>query len=411
MRILVLSPESPFPPQTGGQSRTYYLLKALSEEHEITLVTFDQSGDGLEPSFPLRVERVPWEWPTPYRKMFEGDADAVAAAVDFLANVSDEPWFVSCYDSPSMRETLLRLQLHDFSLIIIEHTFMARFIPCLPRSLPLVLDLHNVHTLMALREAEREAVPEKKRAAMQEAERTRAFERRVCSAAQLCLTCSEPESEAVRTLLGVDHVRVVPNGVNTAQFHPDETGAPTSDLIFTGTMNYAPNVEAVKYFCAGILPLVHRQLPEVCLHIVGAKPTIEVKALATGQVVIHGSVPVVQPYFRRAAVAIVPLLHGGGTRLKILEAAASGKAIVSTSLGAEGLELRPGEDLIIADSPSEFANAIIQLLTDEDRREQLGHHAREAAERYDWDHIGKRLRALLAEERLSSARLVHGTLT
>jgi glycosyltransferase involved in cell wall biosynthesis len=152
-------------------------------------------------------------------------------------------------------------------------------------------------------------------------------------------------------------------------------------------MNYGPTIEAVRYFVEDILPLIRERLPEVQFHIVGAKPTEQVTRLASPGVMVHGQVPDMRPYYRKASVVVVPLLRGGGTRLKILEAAASGKPVVSTSLGAEGLDLTPGQDLLVADSASEFADSVIRLVENRERRQQLGRSARQASRAHDWQSI------------------------
>jgi len=149
-------------------------------------------------------------------------------------------------------------------------------------------------------------------------------------------------------------------------------------LLYTGLMSYDPNVGAVRHFVAEVLPLIRQEI-NAAFHIVGAGPTEEVQALASESVIVHGSVPDMRPYFDAAMAVVVPLLEGGGTRLKILEAAASGKAIVSTSLGAEGLNLRHDEDLLIADSAPEFAAAVIRLCKDAGLRWRLGQQARSAS--------------------------------
>jgi glycosyltransferase involved in cell wall biosynthesis len=168
-------------------------------------------------------------------------------------------------------------------------------------------------------------------------------------------------------------------------------------LLFTGVMNYAPNVEAVRYFAAEILPLIQAEVPGVTFHIAGSRPAPEVRALASGSVFIHGSVPDMRAYFQQACVVVVPLLQGGGTRLKILDAAACGKPIVSTSLGAEGLDFVNGRDLILADSPPGFAQAVGALLADAKRRSELSQGARRAAEQYEWLKIGSQFRASVRE--------------
>jgi glycosyltransferase involved in cell wall biosynthesis len=162
-------------------------------------------------------------------------------------------------------------------------------------------------------------------------------------------------------------------------------------------MDYAPNVAAVEYFVDKIWPLIRKEVPASTFHVVGARPTPAVVRLAGKGVEVHGAVPDMGPYFRKAAVVVVPLLHGGGTRLKILEAAASGRAVVSTPLGAEGLDLADGRDVLLAGGPDEFARTVVSLLRDPVRQRELGRHARRAAERYEWGGIGKTLLAIVDE--------------
>jgi glycosyltransferase involved in cell wall biosynthesis len=158
-------------------------------------------------------------------------------------------------------------------------------------------------------------------------------------------------------------------------------------LLFTGMMNYEPNLEAVRYFVKEILPLIRADVPYATFHIAGTNPSPEVIALAAEGVYIHASVPDMRPYFHQACVVVVPLLHGGGTRLKILDAAACGKPIVSTSVGAEGLNFADGRDLLLADSAPGFAQTVIGLLSNPDRQAELSRWARRAAEAYDWSDI------------------------
>ena len=394
MRILVVSPEIPFPPVGGGQLRTYHLVRALATRHDVTFVGFTYDSTPESAPFPLQVVCVPWEWPDLYRQMYYGDAISSQRASERLANKIDEPWFVSCLQSPPMEETLRRVARDGFDLALIEHTNMARFLPALPRNTPKVLDLVDVHTLMAQRTAESKSGNEKVEAS-READRTLRFERAVASQCTLCLTCSGLEAFAVRRWLGTENVLAIPNGVDTSFFAPTEDRPTSGYLLFTGRMDYEPNIESVQYFGTEMLPLIRREIPEAKLHIVGANPTAEVNRLISESVTVHGYVPDMRPYFRSAEVVVVPLLCGGGTRVKVLEAAASGKAIVSTPLGVEGLEFSHGEDLVVAQSGSDFAGAVIALARDQARRRQLGRRARQASLQYDWDTIGTRLCALL----------------
>jgi sugar transferase (PEP-CTERM/EpsH1 system associated) len=391
MRILVLSPLIPFPPIGGGPIRTFHLLRLLAPSHELTLVGFT-FGDEAEPApFPVRTITVPWESPRRYREMLEGPADVAAAATEWLLESTPEPFLVSYFDSREMVETLRDVtRTESFDVILVETTQMARFLPYLPADTPKILDLWNVETLVADRIAAT-SDGEHSEVRRRDAEKMRRFERWAAQQCATCLVLSPDEALTLERLVDVRNVDVIPNGVDVEYFRPSGERDATGSIVYTGLMNYAPNVEAVQHFCSEILPLVHRRVPHAHFHVVGAKPAPEVQALSSERVTIHGFVPDVRPYLRDAEVFVVPLLHGGGIRNKILEAAASGRAVVSTTLGAEGLGLRAGEELLLADSPAEFADAVTSLLRDPLRREALERRARAAAERHRWERIGKAL--------------------
>jgi glycosyltransferase involved in cell wall biosynthesis len=379
MRILAVGPDLPFPPIGGGPLRTYHLLRALAARHDVTLVGFTWSSPATTPSLPLRAVAVEWSLPGLYADMADPDPVVAAAAVA-RGCTGREPWFASYYQSASMAEALRRVAREPFDVVVIEHSIMGLFRDCLPAGVPRLLDLHNVHSAMFERRAD---------ADLQEFARTLDFERMVVDASDVCVTVSRLEADAARRLLQAPDVRVVPNGVDTAFFTPAGDGSATgTTLLFTGLMSYEPNVEAVRYFAGEILPLVRRHVPDARLSVVGARPAREVTALASAGVTVHGFVPDTRPHYRDAAVVVVPLLHGGGTRLKILEAAASGKAIVTTSVGVEGLDFQADEDLLVADSAPAFAEAVVALAANPARRRELGWRARGIALRYDWEAIG-----------------------
>jgi glycosyltransferase involved in cell wall biosynthesis len=397
MRVLILSQGIPFPPVGGGLLRTYHLLRALAEGNELTLVGFSY-GEPVQPA-PFRVEvvGVPWEWPPLYHEMMLGAAESSRDAFERLLHETAEPWFASCIESPAMERALEQVARPGVDLCLIEGSAMARFLPCLPPGVPKILDLLDVHSLMARRAWDR-APPDHRRREGREAERAVGFEKWAASQCDLCLTVSDEEAAAARSLLGIDHVRVIPNGVDTSLFTPaagQKLGG--RRVVFVGRMNYPPNVEGVRYFAERILPLVREDVPRVEFHVVGTDPTKEVTDLAAAGVVVHGRVPDVRPHYRTADVVVVPLLSGGGTRVKVLEAAACGKAIVTTAFAVEGLAFHHGEEVIVADSPAEFAQAVVRLLTKSDILAGLGRRAREVAVRYDWDRIGLKVRQLLEQ--------------
>jgi glycosyltransferase involved in cell wall biosynthesis len=319
-----------------------------------------------------------------------GDGAASDAALHALTYATEEPFYASFYHTAAMEETLRAVSRDRFDVILIEGSYMARYLDALPANVHRVLDFLDLHTRMAQREAAN-APPGEEAAARWEAERTLRFERRVASRCVACLAVSDVEAAAATTLLGVPGVHVIPNGVDTTFFRPSREPALPACLLFTGMMGYPPNVDAACYFAGEVLPLVRRRLPAATFHIVGTDPAPAVQELASAGVTVHGGVPDIRPFFRAAEVVVVPLRKGGGTRLKILEAAASGKAIVSTPLGAEGLGFRDGAELLVADSGPAFAQAIVSLVEDRPRRRQLERGARGAAESHDWDRIGSLL--------------------
>jgi polysaccharide biosynthesis protein PslH len=306
---------------------------------------------------------------------------------------------VSVSNPAPMEDVLRDVFSTPVDVVLLEGTPLARFLPMLRPEIPRVLDLLDVHS--AITRHEEEAAGGSDAAARREAERTLRFERAAAHGCDLTLAVSSEQAAAARDLLGLDRVEVVPNGVDTSFFTPSAALPDDGSLLFTGRMNYGPNADAVCYFASEILPLVRREIPHARLHVVGTDPPAQVRSLSSEAVMVHGRVSDVRMYQESAAVVVVPIRHGGGTRLKILEAAAAGKAIVSTPLGVEGLAFRPGRDLIVADSPSDFASAVIALVRDGGRRAALGTRARAVACDYDWSAIGKRFAHLLEGVRRS----------
>jgi glycosyltransferase involved in cell wall biosynthesis len=230
-------------------------------------------------------------------------------------------------------------------------------------------------------------------------QRLRGYERRACLTADRIVAVSKSDAEALRRLdPGLDPI-VVPNGVDM-EFYNEAIpsldagqGPGESDLVFTGKMDFRPNVDAVLWFAQEVLPLIRQDASEVRFWVVGMNPHARLASLADDPAVeLTGWVEDVRPYIAEAAVYVIPLRIGGGTRLKVLEAMAMGKAIVSTTLGCEGFDLVPDQELVVADAPAEFAAAVLALLRDPERRGRLGRAARRfAGSRYDWRMIVPKL--------------------
>jgi glycosyltransferase involved in cell wall biosynthesis len=203
------------------------------------------------------------------------------------------------------------------------------------------------------------------------------FERRLCKRAAQVLVCSEDD----RRLLGHDNVRVLPNCVDLDERSPSGELEDPDRLLFIGKMDSQPNVDAALYFCRAILPRIRKVRARAHVYIVGREPPEEIRALHTGiDVVVTGAVPDATPHFNAAGVVIVPIRAGGGTRVKILEAFAHQKAVVSTAIGSEGLAVRQGVHLFEANTPRDFATKCVALMTDASLRKALGVAGRELVE-------------------------------
>jgi glycosyltransferase involved in cell wall biosynthesis len=230
-------------------------------------------------------------------------------------------------------------------------------------------------------------------------QRLQRYERRACEVADRVVAVSETDAEALRRLVPGLEPTVVPNGVDMEFYTapvallPEGQGPGDRDLVFTAKMDFRPNVDAVLWFAHGVLPLIRKESPETRFWVVGKSPHPRLEPLADDPgVVLTGWVEDVRPYIAGAGVYVIPLRIGGGTRLKVLEAMAMGKAIVSTSLGCEGFDLVPDQELILADAPASFATEVVGLLRDPERRQRLGRAARRfAGARYDWRMIVPRL--------------------
>jgi glycosyltransferase involved in cell wall biosynthesis len=214
----------------------------------------------------------------------------------------------------------------------------------------------------------------------------------------LCIVCSRDDETLLRRIKRNIQTYIMPNGVELASYRSripatkeyPEPGPPT--LIYLGTMSYYPNIDAILFFWREIAPRILAHMPETRLLVVGHDPAPEVRALAADpRVILTGTVPDVRPYLQQSTAMIVPLRLGGGTRLKILEAMASGLPVISTSVGCQGLEVSDGKDILIADDPQTFAHHTLDLLRNADLRRRLVSEAERVAERYDWGALTRGL--------------------
>jgi glycosyltransferase involved in cell wall biosynthesis len=400
-QILFVTPLLPVPLTNGGNIRRYHVLRALSAIGSITIVASDVQRDdaGLLANLYRRLVYVPGEslrWRSDER--LHGVRRKVAAARRALALTT--PQLVAMSQSHRASETLRRVMQDDFDLIWLERIATLAWLGPVRQRAPIFLDLDDLEHRKArhrLRTLKRTTVAYY----LQYLEylRLRRLERRLPRGPFKLVVASEAD----RRVLGdtADAV-VIPNGVDIAPTASCAPSDPRPTLAFVGMMSYEPNIDGITWFVRHTLPLIRRSLPDVRLLIVGSDPPSQVQQLHDGDgVVVTGTVPHVEPYLASAHVAIAPLFFGGGTRIKILEAFANRRPVVTTTIGAEGLDVRNGIHLLIADEPDPFARACVSLLGDARRAEALVDNGLAFARRHDWEAVEQRIqqKALAATAR------------
>ena len=397
MRILWLKSDLLLPLDKGGKLRTWHLMRHLARRHHITYLAFAEPDtprahiDGMR-EVAAQVETIPRADPPKGSARFY--LDAARHLVDPL------PYAVGKYRSVAYRrrlEALLASQRFDLIVcdFLVPVVNLPATLPC-----PAVIFTHNVESEIWRRHAETKSQPILKAAMASQYRRMLRFERRALARFDGVLAVSNADRAAFDRLYpGAvrQPAHVVPTGVDIEYFDASPSDGASKTLVFTGSMDWLPNEDAMLFFCRDILPLIRAEEPEARLAIVGRSPTPAVKALAQEyDVEVTGRVDDVRPFMRAASVYVVPLRVGGGTRLKIFEAMAMGKAVVSTTVGAEGLPVTHGEHLLLADEPRAFARGVVRLLRDVERRRQLEQAARAlVVERYDWSAVAGELEQAL----------------
>ena len=386
MRILWLKTELLHPVDKGGKIRTYNMLKALKRNHQITYLTLDD-GTGDDKARELASEYCDELVSIPHRRREKFTAGFY---VDLALNLgSDLPYAIKKYESTEMRREIEN-RIRGFDVLICD--FLAPAVN-VPRDLDCatVLFQHNVEAMIWKRHYEVQTNPAKKTYLFRQWRKMFDFEARTCPRFDCVVAVSREDREMMQQQYGVKNVYDVPTGVDTDFFRPnrERTGKP-HNLVFTGSMDWLPNEDAIRYFTESVMPRIKQSVPDVTLTVVGRDPYPALLELSKRDpsVIVTGRVEDVRPYMDEAAVYIVPLRIGGGTRLKIYEAMAMEKAIVSTSIGAEGLPVVNGKEIVLADTPESFADAVVKLLKDPRVAEEIGQRAaaRVRAE-FGWESV------------------------
>lgn len=396
MRILWVCPYPPIP-RSGAGTRVFNLLRVLSSGNEIDLIARARRGemsDGLLENLRACCRSVQVEVASeisPRRKRL----------LQLRSLVDRRPMQYRLFFTPGVQVAIDRaLDQRTYDVVMLEHSFMGYY--SFHGHALTVIDQHNVESEIFLRSGQAERSLVRRAYNWIEYWKYRSDERRFCRSADLVLAVSDRDRATMVRWGAMPSCVVIPNGVDTRYFMPTEEQdktVPAAHVLFTGTMNYSPNIEAMLYFCAEIWPRVLEREPEATLQIVGHSPPPEIVKLSNVRnVSVVGSVPDVRAYLARAQVVVAPLRIGGGTRLKILEAMAMARPVVSTSLGCEGLDLEAGKHLLVADQPEAFALQVTELLRDRTQRAALGGAARGlVTQQYDWRALGGRMEHVLCD--------------
>jgi len=400
MKILWVKAGGLVPPDTGGKIRSYNILRELARQHSVTFFSFYGAHDGdvhhsLKDLFD-RVVCVPLLLPEP---------KSPAELGDYIVRLfSSQPYGIAKYCRPEVRRRLhALLNEESFDVIVCDFIYAAGVVPW-DWPGPKVFFAHNVEAIIWRRHYEVAVNPLWKAISWVEWRRMEVAERRYLKLADHVLTVSETDRDVFARFVEPKKLTVIPTGVDVDYFEPQSVEEAPNSLVFSGSMDWLPNEDAVLYFIETIFPLIKQQCPEVSLEVVGRSPSRKLQAAAEREknVRLTGWVEDIRPFVARAAICVVPLRIGGGTRLKIFEAMAMGKAVISTTVGAEGLPVGPGKDVVLADTPHDFAQSVICLLRDPHLRRRLGSGARSLVqENYSWGRVAESFVRILQDSVIS----------
>ena len=401
MRILWVKPGKLLPLDTGGKLRTYNILRHLAASHELTYLSYYNGK---------RDER----YETEIQKELPGTLSVAAGKdpprgasrhLDYLLHLpSAAPYAVSQFVDAQVQKLLSEwIPQRRFDVAVCDFLSSTLNFPDRLET-PTALFQHNVESILWKRKAEVEPNWMERAVFQLEYSKMRRFEPEQTRRFHHVIAVSEADRQAMSSMVDPSHISVVPTGVDLSKYQYDPNARPSGPLVvFTGSMDWQPNIDGVEFFCKEIWPSVLAKVPTAHFRIVGRDPHPRVRSLTSSSVEVTGTVPSVVDHLREAAVFVVPLRIGGGTRIKIYEGMAMGKATVSTTVGAEGLDVEHGRDIILEDRPAAFAEAIIAFLSNEDMRRRYEAAAAATARQYDWSVITQRFVEVL-EKTISAAQ-------
>ncbi|WP_118975428.1 glycosyltransferase [Taibaiella koreensis] len=383
MKLLFTANRFPYPPYRGDKLKIYHLAKRLAARHELHLVTFLQDEKDLQ--YLPELQQIFTEIHLVPLSRFQSYANSL------LAFFRQEPFQVRYFHSPAMTAKIAELrQRHHYDAVHVQHLRMAQYWADY-KDIPRILDLPDAYSLYWKRRID-SAKGLLKVFNRIEQRRVSAYEQ-VLKAYELSLVCSGEDLRYLRDDQGIDNIRLLPNGVDLGTFSAGgHDYGPDKTILFTGNMDYAPNVDAVVYFVQEIFPLIKARVPGIRFMIAGQRPVKKVLALASDDVTVTGFVQDLAACYARAAIVVAPLRFGAGTQNKVLEAMAMGVPVVSRNIGFSGLNIASGEGVVLATDTEAFAAACIALLQSPEHRREVGEAGREVIRRqFDWDVVAASL--------------------
>jgi glycosyltransferase involved in cell wall biosynthesis len=409
MRILWVKAGGIVPADTGGRIRSLHILKELARLHSVTLFTYyaehpgDQNGDlrGFAEVVAIPIALAPERTSRDYLRYARTILSAGPYSMQVIGGESGGQ--LRSYDTTDIRERLARvIARRNFDVLICDYIYPAGLIDW-STTCPKILFNHNVEAQLWQQQFKLARHPHKKFLYWREWRTLSRAELRYAQRADCVLTVSEQNRAYFSRYVSPTRVATIATGVDGDSFSPTPDSDLPPGMVFTGSMDWMPNQQAMLFFASEILPHILAEIPDAGLWIVGRCPSLEVQKLPGPRVHVTGRVEDIRPYLRRAPVYVVPLRSGSGTRIKIFEAMARGKAVVSTTIGAEGLPVTHGHNILIADDPREFANSVVRVLRDREFAARLGRAARALVEsQFTWKAVALQVDTILQN-------LVHGS--
>lgn len=396
MRILWVKAGKILPVDTGGKIRSFNLLKHLAARNDFTLLSY---YDGLQDKqYEEEINRI-----VPTVAVNTGTPESSAGQmINYFKRLpNDAPYAVTKFTSARVKSLISQWdQQQRFDVLVCDFLSASLNFEKSLRT-PVVLFQHNVESALWQRQAKHEANVFKRLAFKIESAKMSAYERAAVRRFRHVIAVSDHDRELMSAMTDKSRISVVPTGVDLAEYGAlTKKPRPQNDepnVLFLGSMDWEANIDGVDFFCRDVWPAVKAAVPAAKFWVVGRNPPPRIVTRASDSIVVTGRVDSVLPYLHDAAVFVVPLRIGGGTRLKIYEAMAAGKASVSTTIGAEGLDVHHADDILLADDAESFAAAVVDLLRNDEKRSRLGENAARLAAQYDWAIISQRFENILAQ--------------